>query len=124
MPLSRQTLGQRGERFVTDWLRREGYTILVRNWRCGASGEIDIVAQQADVVIFVEVRTRRGPLEAAIAAALDSITATKRARLLRLAQDYLAEQGWTDSVWRVDVAAVAYRDGAFALELIADALEW
>ncbi len=96
MSLSRQTLGQRGEQFVTGWLRREGYTILARNWRSGASGEMDIVAQQADTVVFVEVRTRRGPLEAAIAAALESVTAAKRARLLRLAQAFLAEQGWTD----------------------------
>lgn len=126
MPDARQTLGQRGESFVTGCLRQAGYTILERNWRT-ASGEIDIIAQQPGdpaTLVFVEVRTRQGPLQAAIAAALESVDERKRARLATLVEEYLAAQQWEGTPWRIDVAAVAYERGRFSLEVIHHAVDW
>ena len=55
----RRALGHWGESVAATHLEAKGYVILARNWRCRL-GEIDLVAQLGDVVIFVEVKTRRG----------------------------------------------------------------
>lgn len=50
-------LGRRGENDAATLLRRLGFDIVVRNWRC-AAGELDIVARDGAVLVFVEVKTR------------------------------------------------------------------
>ncbi len=49
-------LGTAGEDFAQSWLERQEYAIIERNWRT-RTGEIDIIAQKDDVLIFVEVKT-------------------------------------------------------------------
>ena len=67
MPKSdRQLLGARGERLAAAYLQQHGYTLIGANWHC-AHGEIDLIARQNDVIVFVEVRTRRSGTEAAFA---------------------------------------------------------
>lgn len=128
MPHARQTLGQRGEDFVAAELRRIGYTILARNWRHGAHGELDIVARYGESpneqIVFVEVRTRRGPTDAAIEAAIASVDERKRAQLLRLAEAFLDTHDLDRVEWRITLAAVGYDRGRFTLEVIKDAVEW
>jgi putative endonuclease len=124
MPQSRQHLGQRGETLVANRLARAGYTILARNWRHGTLGELDIVARRGTEIVFVEVRTRRGPLDAAIEWALTSVNDRKRARLARLAQTYLDVHGLEEAAWRIDVVAVACQGSRLVMEVITDAVEW
>jgi putative endonuclease len=50
-------LGEAGERYATDYLIKNGYKILDRNWRI-RGGEIDIVALYKSTLVFVEVKTR------------------------------------------------------------------
>jgi len=50
-------IGQEGENAAADFLQQKGYTIIARNWHYNKK-EIDIVAQEGDVVVFVEVKTR------------------------------------------------------------------
>lgn len=50
-------LGTAGESLAVDYLRRQGFVIIERNWRC-SSGEIDIVAREGSTTVFVEVKTR------------------------------------------------------------------
>ncbi|MGB6837955.1 MAG: YraN family protein, partial [Dehalococcoidia bacterium] len=59
MNQARRRLGDFGERVAAAHLEAKGYRILARNYRC-REGEIDLVAQQGDVLVFVEVRARRG----------------------------------------------------------------
>ncbi len=120
----RRSLGQRGEAFAASHFVRAGYTLLDCNWRLPSLGELDIIAQQGEEIVFVEVRTRRGPLNAAIEQALESVGPRKRARLAQLAQAYLAAHDLEDRSWRVDVAAVGCDSGTFALEIIQHALDW
>ncbi|MBN1563440.1 MAG: YraN family protein [Anaerolineae bacterium] len=126
MPHLRQTLGQRGEDFVAAELRRTGYTILARNWRHGKHGELDIVARygQGGVIVFVEVRTRRGPVDVAVEQAFASVNARKRAQLLRLADAFLAAHDLHQVDWRITIAAVGYEHGTFTLEVCKDAIAW
>lgn len=102
MTSSRQQLGRWGEQLAAKHLESQGFVVLERNWRC-RRGEIDLVTRIQDIVVFVEVKTRRGqdydtPEEA--------ITSPKAARLLELGQRYLLEHDLADVEWRVDLVAV------------------
>jgi putative endonuclease len=97
----RQQLGRRGEQLAVDALNERSYTVRARNWRCPI-GEIDIIAQDGQVLVVVEVRTRRGQ---AYGSPEDSLTAPKQARLVELGQTYVQEVDW-DGPWRIDVVAV------------------
>ncbi|KPK09147.1 MAG: hypothetical protein AMJ64_01285 [Betaproteobacteria bacterium SG8_39] len=81
--------GARAEALCAERLRRAGLRIVARNWRCRL-GEIDIVAEDADVTVFAEVRLRS---VGRFGGAAESITAAKRARLIAAAQYYLAGRG-------------------------------
>lgn len=78
--------GARAEELCAELMRRSGLRILARNWRCRA-GEIDLVAQDGDTLVFVEVRLRR---DASFGGAAESVGAAKRARLVAAARRYLA----------------------------------
>ena len=95
-------LGDWGEKVAVTKLEADGYKILQQNWRC-REGEIDVVAQIAETIVFVEVKTRKGqnaglPEEA--------ITQKKAQKLILLANLYLADHELDDVDWRIDVMAV------------------
>jgi putative endonuclease len=103
----RRGLGQRGEELAVAELKRRGYTIRQRNWRC-AAGEVDIVAEHDGWLVFVEVRARRG---SDLGTPEASITTAKRSRLIQVAQSYLAEFERGEVDWRIDVVAVELTRG-------------
>ncbi len=82
MTNTRHMLGKRGEQYAAQYLTEHGYTIRARNWRC-RMGEIDLVTEKDEVLIFVEVRTRRGDR---LGTPEESITPAKRAKLIAAAQ--------------------------------------
>ena len=104
----KRRLGRRGEEIAVAYLQRQGYRVMARNWRCPA-GELDIVAREGETLAFVEVRTRRGDR---FGTPEESITPTKQAKLVELAQTYLQENGLTDQNWRIDVVAVEMDRGS------------
>jgi putative endonuclease len=105
----RKQLGALGERLAGRYLVQQGYKIVARNWRC-PEGELDLVAQKGEELVFVEVRTRRGTR---LGSPEESITAAKQARLIQLAQAFLAEYNDPDCAWHIDVVAVVLnRQGA------------
>ena len=100
----RQNFGQVGERLAAQALRERGYRILEQNFRCRL-GEIDLVAEEAQDLVFVEVKTRRGtqyglPEEA--------ITRVKRRKLAEVASYYLDLHAAPERSWRIDVVAVQF----------------
>ena len=104
---ARARFGRAGEDAAAAWLRRAGYRILDRNYRC-PFGEIDIVAAKDDVVAFCEVKTR-GTDRFGIPA--EAVTPRKQARLRRLAARWLREHTCTRAEIRLDVVSVIARDG-------------
>jgi len=102
MTNQRQTLGKLGEDVAARRLAAQGYVVLERNWRC-ATGELDLVLERGEALIFVEVRTRRGDR---FGTPEESITARKRARLISAALTYLSERAAADRAWRIDVVAI------------------
>ena len=94
--------GQAGEDLACSELRRSGLRIVERNFRC-RGGEIDIIAEDGGVVVFVEVKERRS---ASHGTAVEAVTPLKRHRLLRAAHLYAAQNGLSDSPLRFDVVAI------------------
>ena len=80
------TIGNRGEDIAQEWLRKQGYYIVARNWRAGRY-EIDIIAEHFDTIHFVEVKTR---LRTGWQSPYDSIDDNKRHSLRRAAAAYTA----------------------------------
>lgn len=83
------TTGVRAEALAAEFLMRQGLAIVARNFRT-RFGEIDLIARDGRVLVFVEVRMRRS---GAFGGAVESITARKRARLVAAANGYLAMLG-------------------------------
>ena len=54
-------LGKWGEQIAADFLQRQGYIILERDWKSGHR-DLDIIARDGDTIVFVEVKTRRNRL--------------------------------------------------------------
>lgn len=101
-------VGRRGEELATRHLKAAGLTVLARNVRLPA-GEIDIVAQDADELVMVEVKTRIGD---GSMSPDEAVSAAKLARLDRLGVQYVASIERPDHPWRVDVIAIVLgRDG-------------
>jgi putative endonuclease len=98
----RMRLGKWGEGVAGRFLQEKGYRLLDANYRC-RWGEVDIVAQEGDELVFVEVRTRRGTQ---YGTPEESVTAAKARRLIATAQDYLQQHGQEESEWRIDLIAI------------------
>jgi putative endonuclease len=95
-----------------------GYRVLARNWRCNL-GELDLVAARGDLLVFCEVKTRRG---AAFGGGFEAVHARKRAKVRAVAEVYLAGSGTGPASVRFDVASVAIdRAGSASVELFEDA---
>lgn len=100
--MSRIELGQLGERLAEKHLEGLGYAIIARNHRSHL-GELDLVGREGTCWVFVEVKTRRSRR---CGTGAEAVTAQKRARLVRLAQAFLAWQGQQDACCRFDVIDV------------------
>ena len=78
-------IGDRGERLVAEYYRRNGYVILGRNVHT-TSGEIDIIAQKKKNIVFIEVKTRTSVL---FGYPEESIDEAKKDRIFRCSSEYL-----------------------------------
>ncbi|MDF3302766.1 YraN family protein [Streptomyces tropicalis] len=87
---ARSALGKYGEGLAARRLTQAGMTVLERNWRCGRTGEIDIVARDGDTLVVCEVKTRSaGAYEHPMAA----VTPRKARRLRGLAERWIQTHG-------------------------------
>ena len=101
-------VGRRGEALAARYHERLGLTTIDRNVRL-PGGEIDLVMQEGDEIVFVEVKTRIGDESLAPD---ELVTAAKLARLERLAEAYVDRLGTPEASWRIDVVAIVLgRDG-------------
>ena len=98
----RDQLGAQGEKLAARHLRRNGYRIVARNFRCPL-GEIDLIALGRGELCFVEVKTRQSD---AYESPEVNVTAAKRRRIRRIAQYYLDRKGIDDVNVRFDVVAI------------------
>lgn len=82
--------------------------MLYRNFRAPHGGEVDIVARQGKVLLFIEVKTRR---EGSKLRGLDAVNASKQVLIERGANDWLKLLGTREIPWRFDVIEVYVQEG-------------
>jgi putative endonuclease len=102
MTMQRQALGLRGEDLACRTLEARGYHILYRRYRT-RYGELDIVSEEAGVLVFVEVRARTS---GRFGHPANSVDAQKQQRVAAMAEAYLGLEGQRDRVCRFDVVTV------------------
>ena len=109
--LARRT-GVRGETYAYWYLRRQGYTVVARNFRSpSVKGEIDLVGYDGQVLAFVEVKTRvMGASE--LPSPEVAVTPDKRHALARMARQFLRARRAESTPYRFDVLAIESRSGA------------
>ena len=101
-----QRIGKWGEEAAAAYLVERGYEVLARNART-PYGEIDIVARQADITVFVEVKTRTSNK---MGLPEDSVNARKQAHMVACAEHYAVENDIDH--WQIDVVAVEGKVGS------------
>lgn len=105
--MTTRELGRIGENAVCQYLTNAGYRILCRNF-CIRGGEVDIIADNADYLVFVEVKARK---RGSMTSGYDAITPAKQGRILKTAAAYLYRNPTTLQP-RFDIAEVTLLGGA------------
>jgi putative endonuclease len=100
--MKRRETGILGEKLAKDYLKKRGYRIRESNYRC-PEGEVDIIAEHNDYLVFVEVKTRRSR---EFGSPEESITAEKREKLRAVAAHYQQTHDKLPQLWRIDVVAI------------------
>lgn len=104
---SHRKKGTVGENIAVEYLQQQGYTILERNYYYN-HGEIDIVAQENETLVFVEVKMRRS---ARFGEPQESVTPKKQELLRRTAEGYVLERNLNDIDCRFDVVSIVSGSG-------------
>ena len=99
-------VGKAGEDFVAQYLKSKGYIIIKRNWRDSRFGELDIVAENREFIVFVEVKTRK---KNSIVSGIDAVDFHKQQRTKNAATTFMRRLR-TDLPFRIDVAEVIITD--------------
>ncbi|MGB4781726.1 YraN family protein [Candidatus Methylomirabilis sp.] len=107
MKAGRLGLGAEGERVAKAYLQTKGFRILHENYSTPL-GEIDLIAKESGVVVFVEVKARTsgefGPPQA-------SVTLAKQRQIVKVARLYLQRERLAEVACRFDVVAVMFAGG-------------
>jgi putative endonuclease len=98
--------GELGERIAARWLEHTGWQIVARRFRSGRR-DIDLIAQQGDLIAFVEVKARSGdefgdPVEA--------VNHRKQRELTKSAQTWIDRHGRAGESYRFDVIGILMKD--------------
>jgi putative endonuclease len=119
MSQARITLGKSGEDLACRELERRGYAIVARRFRV-RSGELDIIARDGPVLVFVEVKTRAGRR---FGSAAEAVTFVKQRRMTELANEYLIRHRVSECRCRFDVVSIHVGVGEPQIEIIQNAFD-
>ena len=119
MTWARLKTGRQGEEIAVRYLRENGYLVLERNFRCPL-GEMDIVARHGDVLVFVEVRSRRSQ---GYGEPLESVGIVKQKKLSRIALYYIQKHHLQGRKARFDVLGVKIQPDGHKIDIIRDAFD-
>jgi putative endonuclease len=101
-----QHFGRSAEALAEQWLQKKGYRILERNLRLGG-GELDLIAQHHDTLVFIEVKGRRTTQFGGAPYAIDD---RKKRQIIKLASYYLSRHGLSNQLCRFDVILITGTD--------------
>lgn len=108
------SIGKFGEDYTAQFLRSKGYIIVKRNWRDSRFGEIDIVAESRENIVFVEVKTRS---KNALYSGAEAIDYRKMLRTRNAAQSFMKRFN-TNLDFRIDVAEVTVENSTDGLNVV------
>ncbi len=111
--------GRDGEDIALNYLRKQGYRIIERNYRC-RYGEIDLIAKDGKTLVFVEVKSRRST---AFGAPEEAVGAAKQKKISNVALWYLQEKNISNHSARFDVVSILSTGQDQVIELIRDAFD-
>lgn len=119
MENQKQRMGRLAEDAAAGFLEKQGFTIVERNYTTKVA-EIDIIAREADTLVFVEVKARRklarcGPREA--------VSWAKQQKIIMGARFFMRAKELTDLRVRFDVVALYEENSTFQIELIRNAFQ-
>jgi len=113
----RRQLGDAGEDLAAAALKQQGYKILERNYETSL-GEIDLIARQGKVLVFIEVKTRKNER---FGAPQDAVNPAKQNKYRRLADYYLKQKRLGEVLVRFDVVGIIIGKDAPRVEIIQNA---
>ena len=119
MQTRKQILGQEGERIAEAYLRKKGYSLVERNYRCSV-GELDLVVLDRRVIVFVEVKTRT---DERFGAPLESVGKRKQQRIIKAALFFLSQHRLHHREARFDVVGITLMGREPAVEHVRNAFE-
>ena len=100
--MQKNTFGTRGEIIAANYLKKKGYKIIARNYR-NKIGEIDLIALDGEVLVFVEVKTR---ISKAFGDPLEAINLTKQEKIHRIATLFLMNNNLMEKPFRFDAISI------------------
>ena len=106
-------LGKQGETVAARYLEDKGYSILDKNWTSGKT-EIDIIAENDDVVAFIEVKTRSGNFKLS---PMEAVTVPKQRSIIFAADNYMRRKN-IDKECRFDIISVVSKGEEFFVDHI------
>ena len=107
-------LGNLGEQIATEYIKKMGYKIIKRNFYC-KQGEIDIIAQDNQEIVFIEVKTRSNMFFGRPSEAVNKV---KLKHMCKAAKYYLYKSNCCNNIVRFDVVEVLVKDGKFSVNYI------
>ncbi len=102
MSKSRINLGKYGEDLAAAYLKKKGFLIIVRNYR-QKTGEVDIIANDGETLVFIEVKTRSSLL---FGQPFEAVTPAKQKQLNRIALEYITRNKIKAQAARFDVISI------------------
>lgn len=99
----KREIGDRGEDMAVKRLKKMGYRIIERNFSVPGMGEIDIIAEEGEYIVFVEVRVRNN---SAFGSGAETVDERKQRKIIKTALCYLKMRGALDFPARFDVVSV------------------
>ena len=108
--LSSQEVGRLGEKIAKHWLLASGTRVLFQNFKSPYRGEVDLIVQENDTLVFIEVKTRT---RSDFGRAFDSVDKKKQALIQRGANHWLSLLGKKreKTLWRYDVIEILLQEG-------------
>jgi len=121
--MATKPLGDKGEKIAREYLENKGYKILDKNFRYSKLGELDIIAQKGNDIVFIEVKTRMKTGPGGFWPE-DNITYDKQKKLIKLSQIWLRKRpALAGQDWQIDVLAIEiYRDDTFDIRHLENAV--
>jgi putative endonuclease len=111
------SVGKIGEDLAAKFLEEKGYNIIERNYRFG-HGELDIIAEKDNILIFIEVKTKK---HGDFGDPINWIKRGKQLQMGRIARGYLYERNITDRDCRFDVVLVNWENGLWKIDHLENA---